>query len=118
MNYKFSEKVISKTPLEIWSFIQNGLSNDVIIKSIGKDKIPYTVNYVTNDEISFSAQTRNNEEPDVIGFNDFVTVVERLKGLEIFNTSSGKESFKGTKIYRKRSPFFALLLSSNVIEKV
>jgi hypothetical protein len=117
MNYKFSEKVINKSPEDIWAFIEQGLSNDVIIKSI-KDKIPYTVNYVTKDEISFSAETRNNEEPEVIGFNDFVLVIERLKVLEIFNTSSGKESFKGTKIYRKRSPFFALLLSSNVIEKV
>ncbi len=117
MNYKFSEKVINKSPKDIWAFIEQGLSNDVIIKSI-KDKIPYTVNYVTKDEISFSAETRNNEEPEVIGFTDFVTVVNRLKELEIFNTSSGKESFKGTKIYRKRSPFFALLLSSNVIEKL
>lgn len=117
MNYKFSEKVINKSHEEIWAFIQHGLSNDVIIKSV-KDKIPYTVNYVTKDEISFSAESRNNEEPEVIGFTDFVNVVERLKGLEIFNTSSSKEHFKGTKIYRKRSPFFALLLSSNVIEKV
>lgn len=117
MNFKFSEKVINKNPKGIWTFIEQGLSKDVIIKSV-KEKIPYTVNYVTKDEISFSAESRNNEEPEVISFNDFVTVVERLKGLEIFNTSSSKELFKATKIYRKRSPFFALLLSSNVIEKV
>jgi hypothetical protein len=117
MSYKFTEKVVNKSPQEMWAFIELGLSNDVIIKSI-KDKIPYTVNYVTKDEINFSAETRNNEESEKIGFNDFVSVIDRLKKLELFNTSSSKELFKGTKIYKKRSPFFALLLSSNVIERV
>lgn len=93
-----------------------GLSNDVTIKSI-KDKLPYTINYVTNEAISFSAATRNVGEPEEILYTDFSVVIERLQALKNFNTNTAKESFKGTRIYKKRSPFFALLFSSGVIEK-
>ncbi len=116
MSYHFTKKCNNKSALAIWQFIQNGLSNDVTIKSI-KDKLPYTINYVTNEAISFSAPTRNDGEPEIILLTDFVFVIERLKALQDFNTNTGKESFKGTKIYKKRSPFFALLYSCAVIEK-
>ena len=117
MSYQFTSRCYNKSSEEIWQYIQNGLSRDVIIKSI-KEKLPYTVNHITKQEISFAAATRNSGEPEIIQFQDFNTVISRLKGLNEFNTSSAKELFKGTKIYRKRSPFFALLLSSGVIENV
>ena len=116
MSYHFTTKCNNKSALDIWQFIQNGLSNDVTIKSI-KDKLPYTINYVTNGVISFSAPSRNDGEPEVIEYIDFAVVVERLKALEQFNTNTAKESFKGTKVYKKRSPLFALLYSCAVIEK-
>ena len=116
MAYIFTTKCATKSPAQIWAFIQNGLSKDVIIKSI-KEKLPYTVNHVTEEEISFSAETRNDGEAEIIRLVDFITVIDRLKKLEQFNTSSSKEAFKGTMIYKKRSPFFALLLSSAVIQK-
>jgi restriction endonuclease S subunit len=101
----------------IWRFIQNGLSKNVTIKSV-KDRLPYTVDYVREDVISFSAPTRNNTYSEVINRNDFESVIDKLKNMKSFNTNSAKECFKGTRMYKKRSPFFALLLSSNVIEKV
>lgn len=116
MNYKFTQKCVGKSALDIWQFIQHGLSNDVTIRSI-KDKLPYIINYVTNDAISFSAPTRNNGKPEVIPYIDFSVVVERIQAFKEFNTSTAKGSFIGTKIYKKRSPFFALLYSSGVIEK-
>jgi hypothetical protein len=66
----------------------------------------------------FNRCVQNCGQPEIITLDDFVTIIERLKVLKQFNTSSAKESFKGTKIYKKRSPFFALLLSSGVIERV
>lgn len=35
-----------------------------------------------------------------------------------FNTSTSKAVFKESKIHKKRSPMFALLVSSEVIEKI
>ena len=93
------------------------MSRDIIIKSI-KGKLPYTINHVTKHEISFSAPTRNEGEAEVISLDDFTTLINRLSEHQYFNTSSAKELFKGTKIYRKRSPFFGLLLSANVIERI
>jgi len=56
--------------------------------------------------------------PETIAFADFETVINRLKLLREFNTLTAKEMFKQTDIYKKRSPFFALLVSSGVIEAV
>ncbi len=117
MSYQFTEKCKHKTAEEMWQFIQNGLSKDVIIKSI-KDRLPYTVNHVTKNEISFTAATRNEGDPEIIPVDDFITVINRLKIANHFNTSSAKEMFRQTNIYKKRSPFFALLISSGVIEKI
>lgn len=117
MSYQFTSRCLNESPEGIWQFIQLGLSKDVIIKSI-KDRLPYTVNYVTKDEISFSAETRNQGEAEIIQLEDFISVINKLKKLKQFNTSTAKDVFKGTKIYRKRSPFFALLLSSSVIENL
>ncbi len=117
MNYQFTKRCHNKSPEEIWQFLQHGLSNNVIIKSI-KDELPYTVNYVTSLEISFSAASRNEGTPEIIRLEDFIIVINSLKDMKVFNTASAKEMFKGTKIYKKRSPFFALLLSGNVIEKI
>jgi len=115
--YCFTSKCKNKDALAIWKVIQNGLSKDVTIKSI-KERLPYAVNYINADEISFSATTRNAGEPEIIQFEDFQHVIADLKKLDAFNTSIAKECFTGTKIYKKRSPFFALLLSSGVIETI
>ena len=117
MSYKFVDGKEKLSAERIWEFIKNGLSRDVTIKSI-KDKIPYEVNSVSNQEIVFSAATRNSGEPEIIRYLDFATVISKLKKETYFNTSSSKELFKGTRLYRKRSPFFSLLLSCGVIEKV
>lgn len=117
MKYRFTKKCAALSARELWRFIQNGLAHDVIIKSI-KDKKPYTVKSVSDTAISFSAATRNNGEPEVIPYEDFETVISRLKKMGEFNTSTAKECFKQTRIYKKRSPFFALLYSGRVIEGV
>ncbi len=115
MNYKFTQRCIDNSAEEIWQFFMDGLSKEVTIKSI-KEKLHYTVNHINKDEISFSAPTRNNGKPESIPHVDFIKVIQRLKNVNTFNTSTSKELFKQTKIYKKRSPFFALLLSSGIIE--
>ncbi|QEK50689.1 hypothetical protein FYC62_02670 [Pedobacter aquae] len=114
--YHFTVKCKDASPEKIWEFIQNGLSNDVIIKSI-KDKVPYNINYITESEISFSVKTRNDGKPEIITLEDFIRIIIGLMKMETFNTSTSKPIFRESKVYRKRSPMFALLVSSGVIEK-
>lgn len=116
MFYKFSEKASKLNPEEVWQFVENGLSNNVTIKSIGQGKV-YTINYINNQEISLSASTRNAGNPEIITKADFLLAMGKLKNFTEFNTSIAKDAFKGGKIYRKRSPIFALLQSSGFIVK-
>lgn len=117
MNYQFTQKSINRTAEEMWQFFANGLSKSVTIKSI-KENLYYTINYINDAEINFSSVTRNNGEPESITYEDFIKVIENLKKTKQFNTSSAKEHFKNTKIYKKRSPFFALLFSCGIIEAI
>lgn len=88
-----------------------------MIKST-KAELKYTINYINNEELSFSADTRSGGNPEFITKEDFLKVMASLKKLKEFNTSSAKEVFLGSKIYQKRSPMFALLHSSEIIEKI
>jgi hypothetical protein len=116
MLFRISTNRRKQLPEQLWNFIQNGLSKNVIIKSTHVG-VSYIINYVDDQEISFSAGTRNGGNPELIGKSDFLKVVDGLKAVEEFNTSSTKELFLGTKIYRKRSPMFALLHASGIIEE-
>ncbi len=114
MEYCLKDDCKNKSGREIWDYIKQALSKGVVISSI-KEKKTYTINYINHESISFSAPTRNNEDAEIINFDDFETVVDRLKLLGQFNTNTSKESFKGTSLYRKRSPLFALLVGCGVI---
>lgn len=119
MNYTFTKQCRTLDAAKIWSFMQRGLSRDVIVQSI-QQKIHYTIHEISNEYIRFSAPSRNDGEPETIFKEDFVIVVERLQKAGIFNTQTAKELFKGKgmQIYKKRSPLFSLLLAASVIEKV
>lgn len=52
--YTFTNKHKDLSPEKIWKLIQDGLSKNIIIKSINKE-IHYNINYITENEISFSA---------------------------------------------------------------
>lgn len=114
-NYTFNEKI--NNPATLWNKIQSGLANDVIIKSI-QDKIHYNVKIIDNEKLSFTADTRKSGKPEIISKLDFTKVINELKTMDLFNTSSSRHIFKETKIYKKRSPMFALLLSAGVIRSV
>lgn len=101
----------------LWQQIQNGLSHDVIVKSIDQKK-HYTIHEITDDYISFSAPSRNNGEAESISYEDFTNTVSKLSKLGLFNTNTSKEAFKGGKIYKKRSPLFAILTSCGVIKRL
>lgn len=116
MNYMFTNQCQTLDAEKIWSFMQRGLSRDVIVKSI-QQKIHYTIHEITTEYINFSAPSRNEGKAETIFKEDFVIVVERLQKKGIFNTQTAKELFKGTRIYRKRSPLFSILLAASVIEK-
>ena len=113
----FTKKCQSLDAEKIWTFLQRGLSRDVIVQSI-QQKIHYTIHEITTDHVSFSAPSRNEGIPETIFKEDFVIVVEKLQNLGIFNTQTAKDLFKGTLIYRKRSPLFSILLAAGMIEEV
>jgi hypothetical protein len=56
-------------------------------------------------------------KPKVISKADFEVVINCLLVKTDFNTSNAKDCFKGTKIYKKRSPLFAILRASGIIEE-
>lgn len=114
-HYSFSVK--EPNPIELWKQLRHGLNNDVIVKSIDQ-KIHYTVHEINDHYISYSAPSRNSGEIESFSYEDFIKTVSKLLEHETFNTSSAKEAFKGGKIYKKRSPLFALLKSSGIIKQV
>ena len=114
-NYSFEAK--NTIPIVLWERIKQGLNNDAIVKSIDQ-KIHYTVQEIDAYFISYSAPSRNNGAIERISYEDFVKIVSKLLEFETFNTSNTKEAFKGGKIYKQRSPLFAILKSSGIIKKV
>lgn len=114
-NYSFEVK--NTNPIELWERIRQGLNNDVIVKSLDY-KIHYIVHEINDIYISYSAPSRNNGAVESISYEDFVKTVSNLFEFETFNTSLAKVAFKGGKIYRKRSPLFAILKSSGIIRKI
>jgi len=115
MNYQFSKKSASVTPDQIWSFLQNGLSKDVIIKSV-QHEIPYNIDYIDDEVISFTAESRNDGNPEFIKRVNFEEAVMGLLKETKFNTSVSADIFRKAGLYKKRSPVFALLISAGIIE--
>lgn len=116
MVYRFSKSASSIEPSKLWLNLKNGLSQNVIIKSISQEKL-YTIKSIDTLTIKYTSPERRGGSEEQIQKEDFNKVIENLRTLKEFNSSSAKGLFPSN-IYRKRSPIFALLLSASIIEPV
>ena len=105
------------SPKKIWDTLLQKIENNKAFKSVGNTPKLYKIDNYNNQSISFSGGDRT-EKGEHIPVDDFISVIEQLKEMDVFNTNSSKDRFRGTKIYKKRSPLFGLLLSNGIIEKI
>lgn len=112
MEYTFTDEAKELSPEDIWIKIQGEIVAGSKMKSI--KGLEYTIHSVTNDRITYKAESRSNHENETIDKQDFLTVITRLKKEVAFNTSSSREHFPSA-IYRQRSPLFAILLAGKII---
>lgn len=64
--------------------------------------------------IFYKGGDRNNGEEESISKDDFISAFDAVKSLPYINTSNIKGLIP-TSIYRKRTPFIGLLLSSSLL---
>ena len=117
MVFQFALKFKNASEEKIWMAVVRSIHLGAIVRSV-KEAIPYTINDIDDSFIVFSTATRNGGKPEKILKEDFVVAVSALKKQKHFDTHTAKSAFLGTKIYRKRSPSFALLKFAGVIEQV
>jgi hypothetical protein len=115
-NYRFHDSYRDKSSNEIWYDLQNLVYVNGEFYSIGKTPKTYKITSKNNETISFSGEDRISIE--YINVVDFVNVLDKLLKLDAFNTNSSKVFFKGTNLYSKRSPFFALLYTNGFIKRM
>lgn len=114
-DYTFTKDSTDLSSNEIWTKTNQSLKNGKVINSISN--IPYSITDISTTSISYTGEDRSNGEPELISKECFIKVVEGLKKLGTFNSNQSKSIFQQTKIYRKRSPMFAILLTTSLIEK-
>ena len=115
MEYRFLQKFAKVDPLEVWKQIQQRLSRNEMIKSI--TGVPYMITSVNTLTISYTSPKRSSGVEEDLGKSDFIEIVLLLQKQGVFNTSNSKDSFPN-KIKRKRSPTFAILIATGVIEPI
>lgn len=114
-NYQFSKNHSLKPEKELWEIAINDLKKKKSIFSIsGKE---YKLVSGSNLEISYQAQSRSQGKPESIFKDDFTEFLKSLKKMKIFNTNNIKGEVSN-KLYRNRSPVFAVLLAAKIIEEI
>jgi len=116
-NYIINPKYIEKTDEQIIDVIKNEIRVDDNIFSI--TGVIYKITFADNQYIKYTGENRNNGNPEDISISNIKDVLVVLKKLKEFNTSNEKLKKEiPRKIYKKRSPLFAILLASKVIVPV
>lgn len=113
MDYTFTQQNKGLASTKSWNEIGARIKSGAKIKSI--TGVEYTLQSVSDEKLVFSAASRNKGKSEEISKTDFLMVIEKLKKEKVFNTSSSREYFP-SKIYKKRSPLFAILLAASIIE--
>jgi len=113
--YRLTDSYKDKTAEGLWTLIITGLEGkNIVVKSIaGKE---YRIITVKEDGIKYQSPDRNNGAPESIRKKDVIDFLNVLLAEEEFHTKSITESIPRS-IYRKRSPVFAILLHTKIIEK-
>lgn len=115
MKYQLNKTFVNQGSDEIWTKIIEMLANTSTkhIISISGSKV-YELVTIDERQIGYVSEDRNNQEEETIYKEDFITLLEVLKSQPCFSTSSIKEYISG-KIYKKRSPSFAILKFLEII---
>ncbi len=116
-NYKINQKFDDKSIEQIVNFIKAGISKNTEIESI--TGIKYKITSIDTFHIEYIGEYRKNGNPEIIFYADIKNTIKILKELKYFNTANKTlKSEIPNKIYKKRSPLFAILLEANIIAKV
>lgn len=114
--YKISNHYEDKEAKELWVTIINRLKRkEVQIESIRKKK--YNIVGVNAEVIIYQSESRNNKEPEEIYKSECIDFLKVLIREKEFNTNSIKKQISSP-LYRKRSPMFAILLYTGIIEEM
>jgi len=115
-DYTITAKYQSLSIDVVISLIKNQMSERNSISSISG--VIYEITAVNEGNIVFKTKSRNRGETEIISFENIEIVLDILKGIELFNTSNPTLKMKiPNKVYKKRSPLFAILLATGVIIK-
>ena len=116
-NYTLNPNFIHLSNEKILDVIKNELRKTDTIKSISG--IIYSITSVNYNSIEFTGKDRNKGLPEEIDYENIEAALIILKSLKVFNTNNTilKRNIPN-KIYKKRSPIFAILLSAKVIIKI
>lgn len=116
MKYQINPKYKSLESIEIWNKMIELLeqSSNLHITSISGKKV-YEIITITDEQVGYLSDDRNNGEEETIYKEDFVKFLDVLRRQGYFSTSSIKEYMSGA-LYKKRSPSFAILKYLNIIE--
>ena len=99
------------TGQQAWDMVCDYIRNNKSITSISK--ITYKAR-VNGNTIYYQGGNRSGGEEEPMEKDDFINAFETVKRLEIVNTNTIKGEIPNA-IYRKRTPFIAMLLSSGII---
>jgi hypothetical protein len=100
-----------KTTEQLIDIIKAKIKINDSIKSI--TGIIYKITFVDIQYIHYTGKNRNKGNPEDISLSDIKLVLAILKTLETFNTSSERlKKELPRKIYKKRSPLFAILIAT------
>ena len=114
--YHFVKSKKDTRPEKIWLAITKSLTSKSLILSI--TDIIYELLEVSNEGITYRARIRSAHEPETISKQNAIIVLQGLIKIGAFNTVNTKSLFRQTKIYRQRSPIFATLIASGIIQKL
>lgn len=117
VDYILSKTTLNESPEDIWTTLLSTLNIGDHFFSVGNSPKRYTITNMSINTISYKGNDRSGGIPEDITKDSFIALVDGLKGMHTFNTDTSKELFKGAKIYKKRSPMFALLLGNKIIER-
>lgn len=95
-----------------WKIVEKNIEK---IKSFTSVKgIKYEARLI-NGEIFYKGGDRNNGNEETISKSEFISAFDEIRSLSVINTNTIKE-YLPKSLYRKRTPFIGLLLSSGIIK--
>ena len=112
--YQFINPQQDHNAEKLWKQIQKSLAEKTFIMSI--TDVIYELIEVSEKGITYSAKSRSANAPETITKENAISILQGLIEQTTFNTDTTKSLFRSTTIYRQRSPMFAILIASGIIE--